>query len=90
MVQSLEKYMSDIVDVIRPEGGLQIPCFLKEGWSEEETITKARRHGINILGLSQLYTNEKKREGWVLGYSSLSDYEIEKSVIALSNVLRKK
>jgi GntR family transcriptional regulator/MocR family aminotransferase len=90
MVQSLEKYMDDIVDVIRPEGGLQIPCFLKEGWSEEETITKARRHGINILGLSQLYTTEKKREGWVLGYSSLSDYEIEKSVIALSNVLRKK
>ncbi len=89
MIASLEGQLSSVIDVLRPEGGLQIPCFLKPGWSEEETIKKARRHGIDILGLSQLYTGNNRMEGWILGYSSLSNYEIEKSVKALSDIFRK-
>jgi len=90
LLESIDKHLSGIVTALRPEGGLQIPCLLQPGWSEEKTTRQAAMAGIQLLGLSQLYAGEEKQQGWLLGYSALSAYEIEAAVLRLSNVLRKK
>jgi len=90
LLESIDKHLSGIVTALRPEGGLQIPCLLEHGWSEEKTIRQASIAGIQLLGLSQMYAGEEKQQGWLLGYSALSAYEIEAAVLRLSNVLRKR
>jgi len=90
LLESIDKHLGRIVTALRPEGGLQIPCLLQPGWSEEKTIRQAAMAGIQLLGLSQLYAGENKQQGWLLGYASLATHEIEMSVLRLSNVLRGK
>ena len=69
-------------------GGLQIPCLLELGWSEELTQQRAARAGIQLPGLSRLYAGEQKQPGWLLGYASLSAHEIEAIMVRLAQVLK--
>lgn len=89
MLGSIDQHLGSMVTALRPEGGLQIPCLLKPGWSEEKTIQQAAIAGIQLLGLSQLYASKEKKQGWLLGYSSLTAYEIETAVLRLSKALKK-
>jgi len=90
LLESIDKHLGGIVTALRPEGGLQIPCLLKPGWSEENTIRQAATTGIQLSGLSQFYAGEEKQQGWLLGYSALSAYEIEAAVLRLAKALKKK
>ncbi|MDX7985869.1 PLP-dependent aminotransferase family protein [Xenorhabdus sp. 12] len=86
---AIDKYLKGIVTVLRPKGGLQIPCLLEPEWSEEETIRLAGAAGVQLRGLSCLYACENKKQGWLLGYSSLTDYEIESAMLRLANALKR-
>ena len=88
LLDSLGKHLGGIVQAVRPPGGLQIPCLLERGWSEEKTIRQAEAAGLRLPGLSRLYAGEYKQQGWLLGYASLTAYEIEAAVLRLSNTLR--
>jgi len=90
LLESIDKYLSGIVTALQPQGGLQIPCLLEPGWSEEKTIRQAAMAGIQLLGLSQLYAGEAKEQGWLLGYSALNAHEIESAVLRLAKALKKK
>ncbi|MBD2812616.1 PLP-dependent aminotransferase family protein [Xenorhabdus sp. Vera] len=87
--KAIDKYLKGIITVLRPKGGLQIMCLLNPEWSEEETIRLAATAGVQIPGLSRLYACENKKQGWILGYASLSDYEIESAMLRLANTLKK-
>lgn len=88
MLDAIARHLDDIVTALRPPGGLQIPCLLHPGWSEQETITKAARAGIKLSGLSRLYAGNEPKQGWLLGYASLTAHEIESAVIRLAQALR--
>jgi GntR family transcriptional regulator/MocR family aminotransferase len=90
MLQALDKHMDGIAVALRPEGGLQIPCLLARGWSEEKTIRQAAGAGLLLPGLSRLYAGADKRQGWILGYSSLTAHEIDTAMRRLSAALRKR
>ncbi|NMK45146.1 PLP-dependent aminotransferase family protein [Achromobacter sp. Bel] len=90
MLQALDKHMDGIATALRPEGGLQIPCLLARGWSEEKTIRQAAGAGLLLPGLSRLYAGTDKRQGWILGYSSLTAHEIDTAMRRLSAALRKR
>jgi len=88
LLASIAQHLHGIVTALRPAGGLQIPCLLEPGWSEEKTLRQAAMAGIQLLGLSQLYAGEPKQQGWLLGYACLSDHDIEMSVLRLLNALK--
>lgn len=88
ILNSIAKHLKGIVTALRPVGGLQIPCLLAPGWSEEETIRRASTAGILLPGLSRLYAGEDKQQGWLLGYASLTAHEIETAILRLSDVLK--
>ncbi|WP_313023944.1 MocR-like pyridoxine biosynthesis transcription factor PdxR [Pseudomonas lopnurensis] len=90
ILDAINKHLEGIVTAVRPKGGLQIPCLLATGWSEQETIRRAATAGVMLPGLSRLYAGEEKQQGWLLGYASLTAYEIEAAILRLSNSLRKK
>ncbi|MGR3886722.1 MocR-like pyridoxine biosynthesis transcription factor PdxR [Pseudomonas sp. 1152_12] len=88
MLDAIGKHLGDVVTASRPQGGLQIPCLLHEGWSEENTIRQAASAGVQLPGLSRLYAGDEKKQGWLLGYSSLTAHEIETAMVRLANALK--
>lgn len=87
MLDAIGKHLGDVVTACRPQGGLQIPCVLHEGWSEEKTIRQAANAGVQLAGLSRLYAGAATKQGWLLGYSSLTAHEIETAMLRLANAL---
>jgi GntR family transcriptional regulator/MocR family aminotransferase len=88
MLDALDTCLGGIVTPLRPPGGMQIPCFLRPGWSEAKTIRQAAGVGVHLPGLSRLYLGEDKQPGWLLGYACLTGQEIETAALALARALR--
>ncbi|MCR4540557.1 PLP-dependent aminotransferase family protein [Pseudomonas sp. 18.1.10] len=88
MLEAIGKHLHGVVTACRPPGGLQIPCLLHEGWSEETTIRQAASAGVQLPGLSRLYAGDEKKQGWLLGYSSLNAHEIETAMVRLAGALK--
>ena len=88
ILESIGKHLAGIVTAPRPAGGLQVPCLLEPGWSEQDTIRRAAAVNVVLPGLSRLYAGEHKQPGWLLGYASLTAYEIESAILCLANALR--
>ncbi len=89
LLEAIDRHLAGIVTALHPEGGMQILCLLDDGWSEEKTIRQAASAGVLLPGLSRLYAGEDKRQGWLLGYASLTAYEIEAAMLRLANALKK-
>ena len=89
MLEAIGKHLHGVVTACRPPGGLQIPCLLHEGWPEETTIRQAASAGVQLPGLSRLYAGDGKKQGWLLGYSSLNAHEIETAMVRLAGALKK-
>lgn len=89
MLEAIGKHLHGVVTACRPPGGLQIPCLLHAGWSEETTIRQAASAGVQLPGLSRLYADAEKKQGWLLGYSSLNAHEIETAMVRLAGALKK-
>lgn len=89
MLNAIDRYLGGIVTPLRPAGGMQIPCFLREGWSEAKSIEQAARVGLKLAGLSRLYLGQEKQSGWLLGYASSSDIEIQTAIQKLANAMVK-
>ena len=89
LFNALEKHLADVVHIHRPAGGLQVPCWLKAGWDEAQTIRCAASVGIRLQGLSRLYQGPQGKQGWLLGYASLTEHEIEVAVQRLAKALAK-
>lgn len=90
MLNAISQHLNDIATAVYTQGGLQIPCLLADGWSEENTIRQAANAGVQLPGLSRLYASDEKKQGWLLGYSSLSACEIEAAMLRLASALRHK
>ena len=90
MLAAIGRHLDGIVSASRPEGGLQIPCFLEAGWTEEATIRQAAGAGVQLLGMSRLYLGRETRPGWLLGYAHLTAHEIEAAMAGLASALRRK
>ncbi|WP_047283818.1 PLP-dependent aminotransferase family protein [Pseudomonas protegens] len=89
MLEAIGRHLPGIARALPPPGGLQVPCLLEPGWSEELTQQRAARAGIQLPGLSRLYAGEQKQQGWLLGYASLSAHEIEAAMARLAQALGK-
>lgn len=87
MAQSVHTHLQDIVTAHLPPGGLQMPCLLAEGWSEQQTITQAARAGIVLPGLKRLYDTPPATGGWLLGFSALTPHEIETAMVQLRRAI---
>ena len=89
VMSAIATYLAHVVTPMGPTkgGGLQLPCLLTPAYSEAETIAAAARIGIILPGLSRLYMGEAKRQGWILGYASLTPHEIDLAMRQLQQVL---
>ena len=87
MLEAIGRHLAGIVTAIKPPGGLQVPCLLQAGWTEAQTCRLAAQAGLVLPGISRLYAGAERLEGWLLGYASLTEHEIETAVLRLRNAL---
>ena len=87
MANAVQRYLSGIVTARLPPGGLQMPCLLAQGWSEQDTIRQAARIGIELPGLSRLYAERPATGGWLLGFAALTPHEIETAIQRLAKAV---
>ena len=88
ILDAIATHLQGIASALPHQGGLHVPCLLAEGWSEEKTIRQAASAGVQLAGMSRLYAGEEKRQGWLLGYSSLTASEIETAMARLARALK--
>jgi GntR family transcriptional regulator/MocR family aminotransferase len=89
LIRALEKVgLTGFVNVKGSESGLHFLLEVRNGLSEAELLNRAKDHGVRVHGLSEYYFETQKQvpEGTVvIGYSALSEEDIEKAVVLLSN-----
>ncbi|MBN9467817.1 MAG: PLP-dependent aminotransferase family protein [Bosea sp.] len=84
----VDKHLAGVAEAQVPAGGLQMPCLLKSGLSEQAAIDSARRAGIALLGLSSLYAAGDGKPGFLMGFAAYTPSEIEAAVGKLATALQ--
>ncbi|WP_297203265.1 PLP-dependent aminotransferase family protein [uncultured Pluralibacter sp.] len=88
LARLLRQYLSDFVVGVTPVGGLQMPCHLRPGISENVIADAARRAGIDMLELTRLYMDHPAFSGFLMGFAAYTEQEIERAVMALASIFR--
>ena len=63
-----------------------MPCFLKDGFDEAETVRAARRVGVHLTGLTPLHDAGAGRPGWLMGFAASTPAEIDAAVDRLAKL----
>lgn len=84
----MDAYLSDYVVCVKPAGGMQMPCHLRHGISEQEIAVAAHRAGIDLLGLTDLYAGSPASTGFLMGFAAYTEREIEDAVKQLAAIFR--
>lgn len=87
MAQAVQRHLAHVVTAQLPPGGLQMPCRLREGRDELETIRLAAQAGIVLPGLSRLYATPPQQGGWLLGFAALTPHDIDSGIARLARAL---
>ncbi len=81
LVFEIEKYFSNLVEVIGEDSGLHILLKVHNGMREEELIKAAAKYSIKIYPVSTYYKDGTAPENVVLlGFAILSEEEIAKAI----------
>jgi GntR family transcriptional regulator / MocR family aminotransferase len=71
----------DLIEIRGADAGLHFILEVKNGMSERELIERAKEKGIRVTGLESYYKQaSENRPALVIGYSGLSEKEIERAV----------
>jgi GntR family transcriptional regulator/MocR family aminotransferase len=84
--QLVRTYLKDFVEPLPPLGGMQMPCILTCGLSEESVISQAKEQGISLTGLSSLYIKTPTQTGFLLGFAAYTEREMELSVLKIKKI----
>ncbi|MGY5957236.1 PLP-dependent aminotransferase family protein [Kosakonia sp. BK9b] len=84
----VDRLLANFVTCITPAGGMQMACRLRPGISETAIAVAARRAGIDMLGLSDLYVNSPTSTGFLMGFAAYTEEEIEDAVEKIAAIFR--
>lgn len=84
----IDNHLSDFIVCIPPAGGMQMPCHLRHGISEAEISVAARRAGLDMCGLTELYARHPASTGFLMGFAAYTERELEDAVERLAAIFR--
>lgn len=87
LVRAVAEHLGDRVTVTGAGAGAHIALWPRAEISEEELITRAAACGVGLYGLSHCYLGEPARTGAILGFSHLSEQDIEDGIRLLGEVV---
>jgi len=88
LVQALETYLPDIVQYSSTPAGLHVMLFLPPQVEETAVIHKAAQAGVGVYAGARYHLQQPAPPSILLGFSGLSEEDIEEGVRRLAGVLR--
>lgn len=87
LLESIARHVGKKADLCGDGAGAHVVLWLTGKKSEQSAIDRAREKGVAIYGISRYFVVPPKRTGLLLGYSRLSERQIEEGVRRLGTVL---
>jgi len=87
LVDSLERYCGDAIELGNSDCGLHVTAFFKPGVDDRQVSRRAAALGIEVQPLSRFYHGPEWRTGAVLGYSALDRAAIVSGARTLARAL---
>jgi GntR family transcriptional regulator/MocR family aminotransferase len=85
LMQLLRQHLPELHPAHAAPGGLQLTVHLPS--EQEARLTReAAQAGVATPGLASMYLGRERQDGWVLGYSALSNVEIAEGVRQLARL----
>jgi GntR family transcriptional regulator/MocR family aminotransferase len=86
LVQSIQKYLGERVEVTGDGSGAHVVLWPKKRISEETGIADAAARGVGIYGISHCFLTKPARTGFMLSYSRMNEKEIRESLKLLGEI----
>lgn len=87
LLQAVRRYLRHRVEVTGDGAGAHIVLWPRRRISEQRVIARARSLGVGLYGLSGYFVSREPRTGFMLGYSRLTERQIEEGIRRLALVL---
>ena len=89
LLEAIDKYLGDAVEVQGTAAGLHVLMWLRDVAPEEldELIVAARRHGVGIYSAAPYYLAPPARAGVIVGYSLLEERQLRAAIKRLAKVI---
>lgn len=90
LTRLVQEHLEAVATARPPAGGLQLPCYLQAGMTEQDFLQRARQQGIEALGLSDLYLTEASAQAVLLGFAASTPEEMTTAMKKLAQALRRR
>jgi GntR family transcriptional regulator / MocR family aminotransferase len=87
LLDSIQKYLGDRVDVTGDGAGAHVVLWFKERISEQTVTSNAASRGVGVYGVSPYFLKRPRQTGVMLGYSRMSELEIRQGIRRLAEVI---
>ena len=87
LVEKIEKYCGNAIEIGPKDGGMHLTVFVKTGQSDQAISERARELGFEFPPLSRYASKPLKRGGFVLGFASYSEQQIEDAIRGLAQAI---
>ncbi len=85
----LQRHLGHVLDVTMPDQGMHMIAYLRGGLSDKKVAEEARKNGVIVRPISQLYRHVTPRSGLMLGFAGFDEHRLRSAVVRLRDVLEK-
>jgi GntR family transcriptional regulator/MocR family aminotransferase len=89
LVDALQNYLRDSVEIVDAEAGLHLVILLRAGVDDAAAAIEAARRGVSVMPLSSCHITPGGRCGLVLGYGGVDVQTIQEGVRKLSICIKR-
>jgi len=88
LIAAIEDEMADVLEPLRPEGGMQLAAILPGRRDDAELARLVGQAGVEADPLSLFSLGRNKRYGLLLGYAAWPEERIREAVKTIASVIR--
>ena len=86
LLESIESVFGKDVEVTGQGAGAHIVLWPRRRVDEADVVARAKERGVGIYGVSGHYVGRRRRPGFILGFSRLSETEIQEGIRRLRGI----
>jgi GntR family transcriptional regulator/MocR family aminotransferase len=87
LLQAVGRHLGNRVDLTGDGAGAHVVIWPRRRIAEPAVVQRARALGVGIYGLASHYVFTPPRPGFMLGYSRLTEHQIEEGIRRLGRIL---
>jgi GntR family transcriptional regulator/MocR family aminotransferase len=87
LIQALNHHFPNQVCCSEVAAGLHVMLYLRPDWNEKEVVSKAAQAGVGLYPGAPYHLEQSPPPSILLGFSGLTEAEIEEGIARLSSVL---